>query len=319
MKRKIYAGTTSVELPIFVRDSTSSSGGGLAGLVYNTSGLVAEYRRQGQSSWQPITLVAGTLGTFASGAFVADGTLAGAYALCPPDAALVAGARWVAIRLRGATNMVPCLVEIELDAVNYQDAAGFGLTRLDASISSVVTAIGGVAAAVWAYTTRTLSAFGFTVAPTATQVTDAVLNATATSYNTAGSIGNKINAAASAGDPWSTTLPGSYTSGQAGNVVAACKTALDAINAFIANGQVAGFVNGGTPTQTTFIVGGAAATRGTVLDCWKDRFVVFTTGLNQGLAEKVTGFNQTTKAITTTAFPFAVADTDEFTIQGEAA
>jgi hypothetical protein len=46
-----------------------------------------------------------------------------------------------------------------------------------------------------------------------------VLNATASSYNTAGSIGNKINSAASAGDPWNTALPGSYASGTAGNIL----------------------------------------------------------------------------------------------------
>lgn len=46
-----------------------------------------------------------------------------------------------------------------------------------------------------------------------------VLGATASSWNTAGTIGNKINAAASAGDPWSTALPGAYGAGSAGNIV----------------------------------------------------------------------------------------------------
>jgi hypothetical protein len=47
----------------------------------------------------------------------------------------------------------------------------------------------------------------------------AVLDATASSHDTSGTIGAKINAAASAGDPWSTDLPGSYGSGTAGNIV----------------------------------------------------------------------------------------------------
>lgn len=46
-----------------------------------------------------------------------------------------------------------------------------------------------------------------------------VWNSTATSFNTAGTMGNKVNSAASAGDPWTTTVPGSYTSGQAGYVI----------------------------------------------------------------------------------------------------
>jgi mannose/fructose/N-acetylgalactosamine-specific phosphotransferase system component IIC len=36
----------------------------------------------------------------------------------------------------------------------------------------------------------------------------------------AGSVGNALNAAGAAGDPWSTPLPGSYTSGQAGHILA---------------------------------------------------------------------------------------------------
>lgn len=48
-----------------------------------------------------------------------------------------------------------------------------------------------------------------------------VLGATASSWDTAGTIGNKINGAASAGDPWTTSLPGGYTSGQAGAILGA--------------------------------------------------------------------------------------------------
>lgn len=125
MKRKLTAGLTGASLPVFVRDTSSATGAGLASLVFNTAGLVAEYRRQGSATWTAITLVSGTLGTWASGGFVADGALAGAYEIDLPDAALASGARWVAIRLRGATNMLPVLVEIELDVVNYQSATAF--------------------------------------------------------------------------------------------------------------------------------------------------------------------------------------------------
>ncbi len=67
----------------------------------------------------------GTLGTWSSGGFVADGALAGRYELGLPDAAIASGARWVIVCLRGAANMLPVLIEIELDAVNYQSAAAF--------------------------------------------------------------------------------------------------------------------------------------------------------------------------------------------------
>lgn len=136
MKRKLGVGITSVSLPIFVQDVTSSTGAGLSGLTSGTSGLVMEYRRQGQSAWTSVTLVSGTLGTYTSGGIVADGALAGAYEIGVPDAAFASGARFVIIRLRGAANMLPVLIEIELDAVNYQDAAGFGLSRIDTDVSS---------------------------------------------------------------------------------------------------------------------------------------------------------------------------------------
>lgn len=47
----------------------------------------------------------------------------------------------------------------------------------------------------------------------------AVWEALAADYNTAGTMGNKLNAASSAGDPWSTALPGSYAAGEAGYIL----------------------------------------------------------------------------------------------------
>jgi len=46
-----------------------------------------------------------------------------------------------------------------------------------------------------------------------------VWNSIANDFNTAGTMGYKLNAASSAGDPWSTTLPGVYTSGSAGFIL----------------------------------------------------------------------------------------------------
>ena len=46
-----------------------------------------------------------------------------------------------------------------------------------------------------------------------------VWNATASSYTESGTMGFKVNSAASAGDPWSTSLPGSYAPGTAGYIL----------------------------------------------------------------------------------------------------
>jgi hypothetical protein len=99
---------------------------------------VAEYWREGDTAWTAITLVSGTLGTWISGGFIADSY--GHYELSLPNAALSSG-KWVKVRLRGATNMVPVNVLIPIWSVNPQDAAAFGLSRLDVTSSSIVTTL----------------------------------------------------------------------------------------------------------------------------------------------------------------------------------
>jgi hypothetical protein len=82
-------------------------------------------------------LVPATLGSFTPGGFVAvDNTnLPGWYELGIENAALDGGNE-VAIMLKGAANMAPVNIYIELDSVNYQDATAFGLSRLDQTVSS---------------------------------------------------------------------------------------------------------------------------------------------------------------------------------------
>jgi hypothetical protein len=99
-----------------------------------------EYRRAGESTWTNLTPQSGkTLGSFLSRGIVADGSLAGAYEVDFPDAAFAAGVRMVVCRIRGVANMLPVLIEIELDAVDYQDATAFGLSRIDQTIGSRAT------------------------------------------------------------------------------------------------------------------------------------------------------------------------------------
>lgn len=58
----------------------------------------------------------------------------------------------------------------------------------------------------------------------------AVWNSLAATFNTAGTMGNKLNSAASAGDPWSTPLPGSYLSTEAGGILAQIQTLVDELH-----------------------------------------------------------------------------------------
>lgn len=157
MYRKIKAGSTSVSAPIFIADTSSSVGGGLASLVYNTSGLTAKYRREGVSSWTSITLATATLGTWTSGGFIADTAgIDGLYEIGIPNAALATGAKWVEIILYGAANMLATTILIELDNVDYNDSQFFGLS----GFSGVLLSPQGrteVASGVWTSTTSDYS------------------------------------------------------------------------------------------------------------------------------------------------------------------
>jgi hypothetical protein len=120
---KIKRGSTSVRRLIFIADSASTTGAGLANLVFNTASLVGYYFAGDLSNEVQITLATATLGTFASGGFIAvDNTnMPGWYEIGIPDAALDGGNE-CAIQFRGATNMVPVNIYIELDAFDYQTA-----------------------------------------------------------------------------------------------------------------------------------------------------------------------------------------------------
>jgi hypothetical protein len=60
----------------------------------------------------------------------------------------------------------------------------------------------------------------YTSPPTAATIADAVWDEASGDHLAAGSTGASLNAAGSAGDPWTTTLPGSYTGSQAGKMLA---------------------------------------------------------------------------------------------------
>jgi hypothetical protein len=112
------AGATSNILQIFIADSSSTTGGGLTGLTSASSGLTAYYHRDTDTTATAISLVTMTVGTFTSSGFKEiDATnMPGWYQFCPPDAALTTGAKSVGLHLKGATNMAPLPIEIDLDS-----------------------------------------------------------------------------------------------------------------------------------------------------------------------------------------------------------
>jgi hypothetical protein len=214
-KRKIGA-STSVTLPLFIINSTTGAGlSGLSGLTSASSGLVCKYRRQGQSSWTTVSLSAATLGTWSSGGFIADtGGVAGTYGLGLPNAAVASGAQWVIVQLSGAADMAPVCIEMELDAVNYQDA-NLGLSRLDATVSS------------------RLATSGYTTPPTASSNASAVRTELATELGRLDASVSSRSTYAGGDTSGVTTLLGRLSSTRAGlldNLDAAISTRLALVN-----------------------------------------------------------------------------------------
>ncbi|OGT54664.1 MAG: hypothetical protein A3E01_09950 [Gammaproteobacteria bacterium RIFCSPHIGHO2_12_FULL_63_22] len=176
MKRAIAKGATSQSIDIVVYDSSSTTGGKLTGLAFDTANLTAYYRRPGAAA------VAITLATLAaittawtSGGFKeVDATnMPGHYRLDLPDAVVATGADSATLCLRGATNMVSVDIEIQLTALNLQDAVRGGMTALP---NAAFGAAGGLYSKI--LRASTLQAGGTTSA-----TLDAGASATTNAYN----------------------------------------------------------------------------------------------------------------------------------------
>lgn len=138
MKLEKLAGATSEIWQVFVRDSSSTTGGGLTGLTNASASLTAYYHRDTDTTATAISLVSMTAGTFTSSGFKEiDATnMPGWYQFCPPNAAIASGAKSCAFHLKGVTNMAPLPIEVQLTAVDPDNATSLGLSRLDAAITS---------------------------------------------------------------------------------------------------------------------------------------------------------------------------------------
>jgi hypothetical protein len=93
----IKAASTSVSIDLMVRKKTDNTA--LTGLVFNTAGNIASYRRQGAAR-AAISLVTQTVtGAYSSGGFVeVDATnMPGLYRLDVPDAAFAVGVEYVTV------------------------------------------------------------------------------------------------------------------------------------------------------------------------------------------------------------------------------
>jgi hypothetical protein len=177
MSEYVYANTASQTIDIFLQDSSSSTGQGLSGLVFNSAGLVASYRKGATGSRTAITLATQTVGgAYSSGGFVEiDATnMKGVYRLDLPNAA-VDTEGFVTLYLYGATNLLPTALRIDcrplpvdVKKVDTQTASASAGVTFPASIASPtnITAATGVTLAAVTHTGA--------VIPTVSNVTDGV-------------------------------------------------------------------------------------------------------------------------------------------------
>jgi hypothetical protein len=134
MKLIVQKGRTSLLVKLLIQDTTKSDGSGLTGLVFNSAGLVCYRARDddGNAGGTAITLATATRGTWASGGFVEKdaANMPGVYEFGVPNAAIATGSETSVIMLKGATNMAPVALELQLVAFDPQNASTLGLTSL---------------------------------------------------------------------------------------------------------------------------------------------------------------------------------------------
>ena len=124
-KLAIKKASTDVTTYVFIQDSSKTTGEGLTGLAYNTASLVGYYVRP-KGSATAITLATQTVtGDHSDGGFKEiDATnMPGVYRLDLPDAVCATGVPSVVVMLKGAANMSPVVLEIQLTDFDLNTAA----------------------------------------------------------------------------------------------------------------------------------------------------------------------------------------------------
>ncbi len=239
-------GSTSVIVDVWIKDTTTNVG--KTGLTSASAGLTLAYCRvdQGNAACSTFAPASTTRGTYTSGGFVEkDATNApGTYELGLPTAALASGADWVDVWVLGVSGTAPTKLHIDLVDVGLNSiysrigppaganlAGDVAAVKTDtAAIKSKTDSLGFTASNVNAHIKATDSPLTVDINGSVASVTalsSTALNALADSvwdeaiagHLAGGTTGNALNAAGSAGDPWSTPIPGAYGAGTAGKLV----------------------------------------------------------------------------------------------------
>lgn len=168
MKLIYKNGVVSVILRVKILDSTSSVGAGLTGLTFSSTGLIISTIADNEASATAYTAAGSTIETISTlGTFAAptatkcrfkevDATNhKGLYEIQIADARwAVSNARSVIVSVQGASNAVQVDAEVQLSAIDVNDATAAGISRLDQAMSAAnPVSSGGIARS--AFTTDT--------------------------------------------------------------------------------------------------------------------------------------------------------------------
>jgi len=147
-KLTIKKGSTDVTVYCFIQASNVTTGAGLTGLTFETANLVASYVRPlAARAAITLTTLAAADSAHSDGGFKEiDATnMPGVYRLDLPDAVCATGVNSVVVMLKGAENMSPLLLEIQLtdfdlnstsNAVGTAASVTAGVTLADDAITS---------------------------------------------------------------------------------------------------------------------------------------------------------------------------------------
>lgn len=145
-----------------------------------------------------------------------ESTIAGTGTLTPPSLSLLV--QLAAAILGSGTVSAPLQASLSLASSLAGSGDLAGALGAIAFCVSAMTGTGAISATLRGTATLEADIQPFTeLSPQA--LASAVWSALAASFDEAGTMGEKLNSASSAGDPWSTALPGAYADGTAGKIV----------------------------------------------------------------------------------------------------
>lgn len=128
-KLTVKTGSTSRLEHVFILDSTSTTGAGKTGLT--NASVTMHFFRPADTTVTPVTLSAGTLGTWTTGGFkeVNAVDMPGVYEIGMPNAVFAATFNHSVVMIKG-TGIAPVVLEYDLVSYNPLDTVRLGLTAI---------------------------------------------------------------------------------------------------------------------------------------------------------------------------------------------